>query len=322
MAASGFVQAAGSPDIYQVLGNGVLDRVSNAQDFASRGGTSNDQIQQVNSLNDAYTPDIQAQANAQVDPVLASTTDALNAEKGTDQSSAAKTLQALQQTFAQRAQADPYGRAGIVSGQANAQETQNEGNQVSAVGDDLSAKLSDIAQRLGTAQTSAAAQKAGLVSTLGNTFANNNQSYQAAKQAALTASSKVSPVDLGGSVAFVTPSGQLVGQLSKSSAPTSGDSSAFSAELAALLGGNTATPTTQTPTASTTDSGNPDDPFSVAWKGSLNLGKIGSTNPQGSTLGVQGGSTALQGGAPSSNTNLQAIQDLLSNAQGTISVKK
>lgn len=307
MPATGFYQANGSPDVYQALGNGVLNYVSSPNAFGNNYGN----VQKVNNLNDVYSPDIQSQVNAQVDPALASATDALANEKSTDQAASDRTLQALQQTFAQRAQADPYGRSGIVSGQANAVETQNEGNQVSAVGNDLSAKLSDIAQRLGAAQSAAQSQKSGLVSTLSNSFSKNNQDYQTAQQAAQTAADKVSPVDLGGQVAFIRPDGTVVNTVSKSAAPSTSSASdqQFSALLASILAGNSSqgTPTTSAATL---------PQFSSSYTPS------GLSVSQGSPVGLQGGQAPLQGGSGANIPNAQTLAQLLSgNSNASIKVK-
>lgn len=220
MPASGYYQAKGSPDVYKATGNGVLQYVPNASEF----GGDYSKVQQVDSLNSIYAPDIQAQADAQVDPAVA----LAQQQAGSDTTAAQTANQRLQDSiakvFAQKRENDPLAKMGVYSGAADVYNTGQNVDQVTQANQDLTTQLSDIANRLKTTQSNAVTQKQGIISNLTNTYGANNQAAQDKVLADKLAANKLTTVDLGGSVALMKPDGTIVQTIRKTATPTSGSS--------------------------------------------------------------------------------------------------
>lgn len=306
-----YVQASGSPDVYLKAGNGVLTKAS--------GTVDPNNIQQVDSLNNAYANDIATQVNGQVDPQLQATTDSLSAQGSADTTANKSLVDSLNTLFAQRQQSDPFGRAGITSSQANAVETGNEATSLTNANQDLQSKLSAIAQQLTDAKTGAASQKASLTNSLKNQYLNNNTTYQNNLLTAQQAADKVTPVDLGDRIALMRPDGSIAGYQAKGVNPTTTSSSdALIQALAGILGGNG----TGTGTGTTGSGG--------AGNGLAPEFQDGYTPPtlsvgQGSTsTGLQGGSPSLQGGSTlQSDQVIQQLQKLLQGSSNSpLTVKR
>lgn len=212
-----FVRVQGTAKVYQKTGNGLLDPVADPADFAARNGGNGDinaNTDVIGSLNDAYNPEATAAANAQIDPQLTATQQSLGAEKDAALTGNTRLLDSLKQLFADRANSDPYARSGIVSGAANANETQRETQSVTQAGQDLQAKLSDIAARLTNATSAAGAQKNSIIQQIKDSYATNAAN-----------ANKVTAVDLGDRIEFQKPDGTVVRTVAKGAAPSSSGSS-------------------------------------------------------------------------------------------------
>lgn len=227
MANSQFVKIAGNDKVYQKLGNGVLDPVLNTEDFYRRSGSRDigGNTQTINSLEEAYQPEINSQVSAQIDPSLNLAQDQANSDTGLVKTSNQRLLDSIAKIYSQKRENDPLAKAGVYSGAADIYNTGQNVDQVTQANQDLTSQLSDIANRLKTTQTNAQTQKSGLQSTLLQQYLGNNSAYQE-KQAALKAdANKVTSVDLGGSIALMRPDGTIVKTIRKSATPGSGAAS-------------------------------------------------------------------------------------------------
>lgn len=126
------------------------------------------------------------QASAQVDPAYNATVDSLNSQKTDAQAQSDKLQASIAKAYQQRRENDGLAKQGIASGAAQDYVTGQQVGEIKSASDDLTSKLSTIAQSLRTASAGAAQQKSALVqSNLAGFEDKTNQTLQQRLQNAI-----------------------------------------------------------------------------------------------------------------------------------------
>lgn len=204
-----------NPGLYEYLGGGVVNPLLDEASARQRGYDPS-QFQEYGNPDELYGEEINSQVSAQVDPTLKLLETNAAEEKQTSEKSASRLQEELKKVFEQRAQADPYARSGVVSGAANAAETDRQVKSTTEVQTDLASKLSNIARRLSEARLGVQQQGTALKSQLRGQYLQNTLAGfdDAAKKSA------ISPVDLGDRIQFIRADGTVVREVRKGLTPS------------------------------------------------------------------------------------------------------